>query len=92
MNSSMALETEHPLFPGKDGFVSKRVLWKFKCCSGLQTVLGEIRALIGIYDPKGTLLISVGKYIWNRGLWKGGCHSNCGCVFVLAGGGVGGEI
>jgi hypothetical protein len=34
--------------------------------SGLQTALGENRALIGSYEPKEKLLISVSKYIQNR--------------------------
>ena len=60
-------------YSGKIGFVSKSVLWKSKGFSGLQTALGENRALIVIYEPKVNLLISVGKYyIYGReGSWKG---------------------
>jgi hypothetical protein len=48
--------------------------------SALQTTLGENRALNGVYEPKEKLLISVGKFVWNRRLWKGTCLSNCGSV------------
>jgi len=65
-------------YSGKVGFLCKRVLWKSKCFSGLQTNLWENMERIGIYDPKAKLLISVGKYVLKRRLWKRSCifHSD----------------
>jgi hypothetical protein len=51
-------------------FREGRVLWNSKCFSSLQTTLGVYRELIGLYEPKAKLLISVGKYVRKRRLWK----------------------
>jgi len=67
-------------YSGNVGFFPKRALWKSKCFSGLQTTLGENREYIGIYEPKAILLISVGKCIGKRRLWKGSCLLHSGVV------------
>ena len=80
-------------YSGKTGFVSKSVLWKSKCFSGLQTALGDNRALSGIYELKVKLLISVGKYYkyGTEGSWKGSVYPISAVLcFFFFGGGVGG--
>ena len=72
--------------------MSKSVLWKSKCFSGLETALGENRSLIVIYEAKVNLLISVGKYyIYGiEGSLNGPVSPICG--FVVLWGGRGGLV
>jgi len=79
-------------YSGKVGFFPKRALWKSKCFSGLQTTLGENREYIGIYEPKAILLISVGKCIGKRRLWKGSFLLHSGFVGLGGGRNVRGDI
>ena len=76
-------------YSGKVGFLSKRVLWKSNCFSGLQTTLGDFRELTGFYDPKAKLLIFLCKCVWKRRLWNGSWVFYSGFFF---GGGAGGGM